>query len=131
MPAEQTSAPVPVRVQDGVDGRFAELPRTSLTGGLVLIDAATHRSRRRGLARLDSLAADHALHIPQTPAVHTFGMRFDLDLIWLRRDGRVARVDRGVPRARMRFCLRAGSVIETVAGQADAFLAAGAPAAVR
>ena len=94
----------------------------------MLIEAATHRSRRRGLARLDRLAADHALHIPQTPSVHTFGMRFDLDLIWLASDGTVVRVDRAVPRGRMRFCLRARSVIETVAGQADAFLAAGAAA---
>jgi uncharacterized membrane protein (UPF0127 family) len=114
---------------DGVDGRFADLPRTTLPGGLVLIEAATHRARRRGLARLDHLAAGHALHISQTPSVHTFGMRFDLDLIWLGRNGAVVRVDRAVPRGRMRFCARARAVIETVAGQADAFLSAGAPAA--
>ena len=110
---------------DGADGRFAGLPRRPLAGGLVVIEAQTHRSRRRGLARLDVLAADHALHIPQTPSVHTFGMRFALDLIWLDRRGGVVRVDRDVPRSRMRFCGRAGSVVETVAGHADAFLAAG------
>jgi uncharacterized membrane protein (UPF0127 family) len=131
MPVEQTIPPPPIRVDDGVDGRFAGLPRRALAGELVLIAAATHRSRRRGLARLDRLAADHALHITQTPSVHTVGMRFDLDLIWLGRNGQVVRVDRAVPRGRMRFCLRARSVIETVAGQADAFLAAGAPAAAR
>ncbi len=113
------------------DRRFAGLPRTTFPGGLVLIEATTHRSRRRGLARLDSLAADHALHIPGTPSVHTFGMRFELDLIWLGRDGSVVRVDRTVPRWRLRSCRRARAVIETVAGQADAFLAAGAPAASR
>lgn len=91
----------------------------------MVIEAETRRSRRRGLARLDSLAADHALHIPETPSVHTFGMRFDLDLIWLRRDGSIARVDRGVGPWRMRLCLRARSVVETRAGQADAFVAAG------
>ena len=91
----------------------------------MVIEAETHRSRRRGLARLDSLAADHALHIPQTPSVHTFGMRFDLDLIWLRRDGSIARVDRDVGPWRMRLCLRARSVVETRAGHADAFVAAG------
>ena len=91
----------------------------------MVIEAETHRSRRRGLARLDSLAADHALHIPQSPSVHTFGMRFDLDLIWLRRDGSIARVDRDVGPWRMRLCLRARSVVETRDGQADAFVAAG------
>ncbi len=106
--------------------RFEGLPRRELGGGLVVIEARTHRSRRRGLARLDALAPEHALHIPQTPSVHTFGMRFSLDLIWLGGDGRVVRVDRDVPRGRMRLCRKARSVIETVAGRADAFIAAGA-----
>ena len=52
-------------------------------------------------------------------------MRFALDLIWLAKDGTLVRVDRSVPRARMRICLKARSVVETAAGQADAFLAAG------
>jgi uncharacterized membrane protein (UPF0127 family) len=105
--------------------RFDGLPRRELPGGLVVIEARTHRSRRRGLARLDELAADQALHILQTPSVHTFGMRFHLDLIWLRRDGSIARVDRDVGPWRMRLCLHARSVVETLAGQADAFVAAG------
>lgn len=109
----------------GADGRFAGLPRRELGDGLVVIEAQTHRSRRRGLAKLDALAPDHALHIPQTPSVHTFGMRFALDLIWLDRHGGLVRVDRDVPRGRLRFCGGARSVIETVAGQADAFVAAG------
>jgi uncharacterized membrane protein (UPF0127 family) len=105
--------------------RFTGLPRHALDGGLVVIEAQTHRSRRRGLARLDALAPEHALHIPQTPSVHTFGMRFALDLIWLDGSGEVVRVDRDVPRRRMRLCVRARSVVETAAGRADAFLAAG------
>ena len=89
----------------------------------MLIEARTHRSRRRGLSRLDALDPMHALHIPQTPSVHTFGMRFALDLIWLDGDGKVVRVDHGVAARRMRLCIRARSVIETVAGEGDAFLA--------
>ncbi|MGA9856647.1 MAG: DUF192 domain-containing protein [Solirubrobacteraceae bacterium] len=103
--------------------RFQGLPRTTLADGRVLIEARTHRSRRRGLSRLDALAPDQALLIPQTPSVHTFGMRFRLDLIWLARDGTVVRVDRDVPPRRMRFCRGARSVVETVAGQGDAFRA--------
>jgi uncharacterized membrane protein (UPF0127 family) len=107
------------------DRRFDGLPRRPLADGLQVIEASTHRSRRRGLARLDALGSDRALHIPGTPSVHTFGMRFALDLIWLRRDGTVLRVDRDVPAWRLRTCVRAGSVVETNAGRADAFLAAG------
>jgi hypothetical protein len=108
------------------DPRFAKLPRRPLRDGLELIEARTHRSRRRGLMRLDALGPDHGLHIPGTGSVHTFAMRFALDLIWLARDGSVIRVDRDIPPRRMKLCARARSVIETEAGRADAFLAAGA-----
>jgi uncharacterized membrane protein (UPF0127 family) len=102
--------------------RFDGLPVRELAGGLRLVEATTRRSRRRGLGGLTSLPPDQALEIP-TSSVHTFTMGFSLDLIWRAKDGRVLRVDRDVPRWRMRTCLRARSVIETAAGQADAFCA--------
>lgn len=104
--------------------RFADLPHRTLAGGVVLVEARTSKARRRGLSRLDSLPPDHALRI-RTTSVHTFGMRFGLDLIWLDRQGAVVRVDRDVPPNRMRACWRARAVVETLAGQADAFLSAG------
>lgn len=110
---------------DGHIERFAALPQRSLPDGLTLVEASSSKARRRGLARLDSLPADHALLIPRCPAIHTFGMRFGLDLIWLGKNGVVVRVDRAVGPRRMRICVRARSVVETAAGAADAFLAAG------
>ena len=106
-----------------MDDRFQGLPTRELPEGRVVIEARTHRSRRRGLGRLDALAAELALHIPATPSVHTFGMRFDLDLIWLDRAGAIVRIDHGVGPRRFRTCLRARSVIECNAGQGDAFAA--------
>jgi uncharacterized membrane protein (UPF0127 family) len=89
-----------------------------------VIEAHSLPSRLRGLGGLRSLPPDQALQIP-TSSVHTFTVWFDLDLIWLSRDGlRVLRIDRRVPRRRIRFCLGAGSVIECCAGRADAFVAA-------
>lgn len=108
-----------------LEERFDGLPVTKHSDGLVVVQARTHSSRRRGLSKLDQLDPDHALLISKCPSVHTFGMRFALDLIWLRRDGTVARVDRDVRPRRMKLCARAHSVVETVAGRADAFLAAG------
>jgi uncharacterized membrane protein (UPF0127 family) len=109
----------------GQPERFEGLPSRALADERVLVEAATHRSRRRGLAKLDALPQQMALHIPQCPTIHTFGMRFDLDLIWLAKNGSVIRVDRGVGRRRMRVCIRARSVVETLAGEGDAFVAAG------
>ena len=87
--------------------------------------AATRRQRTLGLARLDSLPPGSALHIPRCRSVHTFGMRFALDLVWLDERGRAVRVDRDLGPRRLRTCLAARSVVEINAGEADAFLAAG------
>jgi uncharacterized protein len=70
----------------------------------------------RGLGRLVGLAMRRdrgiALLLPRCRSVHTFGMRFPLDLVWLDARGEVVRVDRGVRPWRMRSCRRARSVLE-------------------
>jgi uncharacterized membrane protein (UPF0127 family) len=52
------------------------------------------------------------LHIPRCRSVHTFGMRYPLDLLWLDAAGEVVRIDRGVRPRRVRICRRARSVVE-------------------
>ena len=110
---------------NGALRRLGALPARDLPGGLRVLEARGRGARAKGLARLEALAPTVALHIPRCRSVHTFWMRFPLDLIWLDRCGAVARVDRGVPPRRVRTCLRARSVVEANAGTADAFLAAG------
>jgi uncharacterized membrane protein (UPF0127 family) len=73
--------------------------------------ANTFRARLLGLA-LRSTPPDHALLLPRTRAVHTFGMRFDLDLYWLDGRGKPLRVDRAVPPRRLRWCAGAAAVLE-------------------
>ncbi len=106
--------------------RLEPLAAAELPGGLRLHEARRAGERRRGLAGLDDLPADRGLLLPRTRSVHTVGMRFALDLIWLDGAGAVVRVDRGVPPRRMRSCLRARAVVEVRAGAADAFANAGA-----
>ena len=105
--------------------RLDALPARSLDGGRRVACAARRRERMRGLARLDAMPDDYALLIPRCRSVHTFTMRFPLDLIWLGKDGAPVRVDRAVPPNRMKSCVKARSVVEANAGTADAFLAAG------
>ena len=105
--------------------RLDALPGRELAGGLRVAEAAGWLARLRGLARLDSLPPALGLHIPRCRSVHTFTMRFALDLIWLDGDGRVVRVDQAVPPRRLKSCRRARSVVEVNAGAADAFLAQG------
>lgn len=81
-------------------------------------------ARRKGLGGLESLPPDVGLRF-RTTSIQTVSMRFPLDLIWLARDGSVLRVDRDVPRWRMKACTRARAVVEVPAGRADAFVEAG------
>jgi len=105
--------------------RLDALPGRELPGGLRVAEARSRAERMRGLARLDAMPETVALHIPRCRSVHTFTMRFPLDLIWLDGEGRAVRVDRGVAPRRLRTCLGARSVVEANAGTADAFLEAG------
>ncbi len=106
--------------------RFAELERRSLPGDLTLLVAGDRRSRRRGLAQLDAgaLPAGHALLFERCRSVHTIGMRFALDLVWLDAGGASVRLDRAVGPRRVRTCLRARSVVEAAAGEGERFAAA-------
>jgi uncharacterized membrane protein (UPF0127 family) len=69
-------------------------------------------ARLRGLIGCADLPAGVALQLPRCRSVHTFGMRFALDLVWLDGAGAVVRIDRGVPPWRVRSCRRARSVLE-------------------
>jgi uncharacterized membrane protein (UPF0127 family) len=105
--------------------RLDALPGRDLPGGLRIAEAHTRAARLKGLAKLDAMPETVALHIPKCWSVHTFTMRFPLDLIWLRKDGSVARIDEAVPPRRLRTCVRARSVVECNAGTARAFVDAG------
>ena len=105
--------------------RLDGLPGRELAGGYRIAEANSRAARMKGLAKLDVLPEHLALHIPRCRSVHTFTMRFPLDLIWLDKAGHVVRVDPSVPPRRLKSCLRARSVIEARGGTADTFLAAG------
>ena len=104
--------------------RLDALAARELPGGLRLAHAERRPDRMKGLAALDAMPATYALHLPRCRSVHTFTMRFPLDLIWLGKDGAPVRIDRDVVPRRLRTCLRARSVVEANAGTAAAFVAA-------
>ncbi len=114
-----------VAASSASDNRLDALPTRDLSDGLRVVEADSRAARMRGLAKLDAMAESVALHIPKCWSVHTFTMRFPLDLIWLNKAGEVVRVDRAVPPRRVKTCVKARSVVEANAGTADAFVAAG------
>ena len=76
--------------------------------------ADSRAARRKGLLGRDGI--DGALLLRPARSVHSFGMRFPLDVAWCDEDMRVLRVAR-LPRNRMtRVVVRASSVLEAEAG---------------
>jgi len=83
------------------------------TDVLTAFDSAT---RRTGLLKHDSLREGSALVIAPTNAIHTFFMRFAIDVAFVRRDGLVVKVRHALPPWRMAAALRGHAVIELPAG---------------
>lgn len=78
--------------------------------------ATTRRARLLGLALLAAPQAGPGLLMPGCRAVHTFGMRFALDLHFLDAAGATLSVRRRVPARRFAFERRASAVLEIPSG---------------
>jgi uncharacterized protein len=72
--------------------------------------------RRKGLLGRRELRPGEGLWIRPCEAVHTFGMHFPIDLVYLDRDLRVKKVKSDVPPWRLSACLTAHSVLELASG---------------
>ena len=91
--------------------RLRRLPRTVVQDREVPV-AVSRRSRLLGLALLPGEIAGAGLLIPHCRSVHTFGMRFSLDVAFLDGSGAPIRIDRGVRRGRILICRGAAAVLE-------------------
>jgi uncharacterized membrane protein (UPF0127 family) len=89
----------------------------------VLAEAAdvadTSAKRRTGLLKHSRLAAGEGLWIMPCESVHTFFMKFPIDLVYLDKKRRVKKVRHAVPAWRLSACLTAHSVLELPAGTAE------------
>jgi uncharacterized membrane protein (UPF0127 family) len=72
--------------------------------------------RSKGLLGRSGLGPGEALWIVPCEAVHTFGMKFPIDLIYLDRHHRIRKIRKNVRPWRMSACITAYSVIELAAG---------------
>jgi trehalose synthase len=95
--------------------RLRRLPSTTVLGRETPV-AAGFRARLLGLSRLDRDEAGAGLLIPRCSGVHTFGMRFALDLVFLDRRGGVLSTRRAVPPRRLAADRRAAAVLELPSG---------------
>jgi uncharacterized membrane protein (UPF0127 family) len=82
--------------------------------------ADSSAKRRTGLLKHDRLEPGSGLWIAPCEAVHSFGMRFAIDLVYLDRKKKVRKVRREMIPRRLSACLTAHSVLELPVGTVDA-----------
>jgi hypothetical protein len=85
----------------------------------VIETAFDSRSRNRGLLGRTSLPAESALVLAPCSSIHTFFMRFTIDVLFVDRTGRIIRARRALGPWRIQAALRAFAVIELAAGGLD------------
>ncbi len=90
------------------------------TRGTILgasVDVADSSAKRRvGLLKHEKLEPGQGLWIVPCESVHTFFMKFPIDLVYVDRRLKVRKVRNAVPAWRMSLCLSAHSVVELPAG---------------
>ncbi|MCU1330045.1 MAG: hypothetical protein JWN34_5415 [Bryobacterales bacterium] len=87
---------------------------TSLGDSINLADS--RQTRKTGLLKHTSLAPEHGLWIRPCEAIHTFFMKFAIDLVYIDKKLKVKKVREAVGPWRVSGCLSAHSVIELPVG---------------
>ena len=80
--------------------------------------AQSFLQRLRGLLGRPPLRAKQALWLAQCNSIHTLGMRYPIDVVFLDRAGKVTKVCEAVPPLAARGSLGANSALEFRAGEA-------------
>jgi len=78
--------------------------------------ADTSAKRRKGLLGRERLGPGEGLWIIPCESVHTIGMKFPIDIVYLDRKHRIKKIGYAVPAWRLSACLTAHSVLELASG---------------
>ncbi len=104
-----------LRYSSSLKLRILNLTRHTLLGDSIDV-ADTSAKRRTGLLKHSGLAAGEGLWIVPCESVHTFFMKFPIDLVYLGKDRTVRKVRHAVKPWRLSACLSAHSILELPAG---------------
>jgi uncharacterized protein len=81
--------------------------------------ADTSAKRRTGLLKHAQLVPGEGLWIVPCEAVHTFWMKFPIDVLFLDKKRKVLKIRPKMSQWKMAFCLRAHSVLELPSGTCE------------
>ena len=87
---------------------------TMLADRALIADTST--TRKTGLLKHERLEPGEGLWIKPCEGVHTVGMKFPIDVLFLDKKRKVVKIRAAMPRWRMAACLWAHSVLELPSG---------------
>jgi uncharacterized membrane protein (UPF0127 family) len=90
--------------------------RTGQPVATSLLKAFDSKARRTGLLRHTALADGTAMIIAPTSAIHTFFMRFAIDVAFVSKDGRILKIRSALRPWRIVWAVGAHGVVELPAG---------------
>ena len=90
--------------------------RTGVVLAAHVMTAFHSAARNKGLQGRDGLPEGSALVIAPTNAIHTFFMKFPIDVLFITKDGRVVKIKHGLKPWRVASCFLAYAVVELPAG---------------
>jgi hypothetical protein len=91
---------------------------TTLADRALIADSS--KTRKVGLLKHHSLEPGEGLWITPCEGIHTVGMKFAIDVVFLDKRRKVVKIRPSMPRWRMAACLWAHSVLELPSGMAAA-----------
>ncbi len=94
-------------------------PSTGNVVGDRIRHCVTARDRRIGLLKDQGLTPGMGILIEPCEGVHTFGMKFPIDIVFLNRKRTIVGLHAAVPARRLRISLRAHSTLELPAGSIE------------
>lgn len=78
--------------------------------------ADTFFTRLKGLLGTSGLPEGQAFLIRPCNSVHTFGMRYDIDVLFVSQEGRILKIMAAMPPGRIAWCKESAYVLEMPSG---------------
>ncbi len=107
-------------MDSSVGGDGAEYVLFNIDSGLGIAGrvriAGDSAARRRGLLGTHDLNRESGLWIVPCEAIHTFGLKMPIDVLFLDRDFKVKKLLTAMPPSRISICFAASSVVEVKPG---------------
>jgi uncharacterized protein len=84
--------------------------------GFIVLSANNFIERAFGLIFRKKLSTQEVFHIKPCNSVHSFGMKYEIDIVYLNQIGIVLKIIKNMKTRKINWCFKANSVLEFESG---------------